>query len=119
MTTSKTIRHSFSLSLAFVALCASGVTNAADVHVGVNIGVPTPVYVVPQPVYAPPPPPVIYQPAPVYVRPPVVIGWYGNRYYDGRRYWDRDDWYRQHGRGHDKHHGHGNGHGHGHDKHHH
>lgn len=99
------------------ALFASCAAFAADVHVGVNVGIPAPVYVAPQPVYAPPPPPVIYQPAPVYMRPPVVIGWHGNRYYDGRRYWDRDDYYRHHGHGHghDKHHGHGKGH----DKHHH
>lgn len=50
-------------------------TAHADVHVGVNVGTPAPVYVAPAPVYAPPPPPVIYQPAPVYARPPVVIGW--------------------------------------------
>jgi hypothetical protein len=106
-------------SIAAGALFASGASQAADVHIGVNVGIPAPVYVAPPPVYAPPPPPVIYQPAPVYVRPPVVIGWYGNRYYDGRRYWDRDDWYRHHGRGYDKHHDHGNGngHGHGHDNH--
>jgi hypothetical protein len=76
----------------------SGFAHAGGVNVGINIGIPAPVYVAPQPYYAPPPPPVIYQPAPVYVQPPVVIGWYGNRYYDGRRYWDRDEWYRRHGR---------------------
>jgi hypothetical protein len=75
----------------------SGFAHAGGVSVGINIGIPTPVYVAPQPYYAPPPPPVIYQPAPVYVRPPVVIGWYGNRYYDGRRYWERNDWYRHNG----------------------
>jgi hypothetical protein len=71
----------------------------AGVSVGVNIGIPAPVYVAPQPVYAPPPPPpVVYQPAPVYAAPPaIVIGWHGDRYWDGRRYWGRDDWYRHHG----------------------
>ena len=96
-----------------------GVSGAAmaEVHIGVNVGIPAPVYVAPAPVYAPPPPPVVYAPPPVYAQPAIVIGWHGDRYYDGRRYWDRDDWYRHHGRGHDKHHG--NGHGKGHDKHHH
>jgi hypothetical protein len=75
----------------------SGFANAGGVSVGINIGIPAPVYVAPQPYYAPPPPPVIYQSAPVYAPPPVVIGWYGNRYYDGRRYWSRDEWYRRHG----------------------
>ncbi|MGA7811709.1 MAG: hypothetical protein WCA53_02045 [Caballeronia sp.] len=85
----------------------ASLAHAADVRLGINIGIPAPVYVVPQPYYAPPPPPVVYAPAPVYVRPPqIVIGWYGNRYYDGRRYWARDDWYRHHG-------GPGYGHGHG------
>jgi hypothetical protein len=75
----------------------SGFAHAGGVSVGINIGIPAPVYVAPQPYYAPPPPPVIYQSAPVYAPPPVVIGWYGNRYYDGRRYWSRDEWYRRHG----------------------
>ena len=62
-------------SIAAGAFFASGAASqAADVHIGVNVGIPAPVYVAPPPVYAPPPPPVIYQPAPVYVRPPVVIG---------------------------------------------
>ncbi|SAK62647.1 signal peptide protein [Caballeronia hypogeia] len=82
----------------------------AGVSVGVNIGVPAPVYVAPEPVYAPPPPPVVYAPPPpVYAQPVVVIGWHGDRYWDGRRYWDRDDYYRYHG--------HGHGHGHDHDDH--
>jgi hypothetical protein len=111
-------------ALTLGALATAGAARAADVHVGVNIGVPAPIYVAPTPVYAPPPPPVIYQPpAPVYVRPPVVIGWYGDRYWDGRRYWSRNDWYRYHRYDHGYDHGHGHGHppGHayGHDKHHH
>ncbi|WP_050456113.1 hypothetical protein [Candidatus Burkholderia verschuerenii] len=64
----------------------------AGVSVGVNIGVPAPVYVAPAPVYAPPPPPV-------YAAPAIVIDWHGDRYWDGRRYWDRDDYYRHHGGG--------------------
>jgi hypothetical protein len=75
----------------------SGFAHAGGVSVGINVGIPAPVYIAPQPYYAPPPPPVIYQSAPVYVQPPIVIGWYGNRYYDGRRYWGRDEWYRRHG----------------------
>jgi hypothetical protein len=70
----------------------------ARVDVGVNIGVPAPVYVQP--------PPVVYQPAPVYAvgMPAVVIGWHGDRYWDGRRYWARDDWNRHHGGGYHDHH---------------
>ena len=88
--------------LGVVAIGASGVA-MARVDLGVNIGVPAPVYVAPQPVYAPPPPPpVVYQPAPVYAAPPaIVIGWHGDRYWDGRRYWNRDEWYR-HGGHHDR-----------------
>lgn len=76
-----------------LAVAAWGAMSAAraDVHVGVNVGIPAPVYVSP-------PPPVVYQPVPVYA-PPVVIGWHGNRYWDGRRYWSRNDWYRHHGHG--------------------
>lgn len=80
-----------------LAIGASSVA-MAGVSVGVNIGIPAPVYVAPAPVYAPPPPPpVVYQPAPVYAAPAIVIGWHGDRYWDGRRYWGRDDWYRHHG----------------------
>jgi hypothetical protein len=92
-----------------LAILVGGVTIAASgaamarVDLGINLGVPAPVYVAPQPVYAPPPPPpVVYQPAPYYAAPPaLVIGWHGDRYWDGRRYWNRNDWYRHHGgRGH-------------------
>ncbi|POR53731.1 PXPV repeat-containing protein [Paraburkholderia eburnea] len=92
---------------------AIGASSAAfaGVSVGVNIGIPAPVYVAPQPVYAPPPPPVVYQPAPVYAAPAIVIGWHGDRYWDGRRYWARDDWYRHHGGGYGPGRGHGYDHG--------
>ncbi len=88
-----------------LAIGASSAAVAGGLNVGVNIGIPAPVYVAPAPVYAPPPPPVVYQPAPVYGvpygAPSIVIGWHGNRYWDGRRYWARDDWYRHNrGRGH-------------------
>jgi hypothetical protein len=103
------------LLIGVLALGASGAA-MAGVSVGVNIGIPAPVYVAPAPVYAPPPPPVVYQPAPVYYGgPAIVIGWHGDRYWDGRRYWGRDDWYRHHPQGgyhgggyHDHDHGHWN-----------
>lgn len=28
--------------------------------------------------------------------PAVIVGWHGDRYYDGRRYWGRDEWNRRH-----------------------
>ncbi|ABE31321.1 PXPV repeat family protein [Paraburkholderia xenovorans LB400] len=88
------------LLIGVFALGASGAATAGGLNVGVNIGIPAPVYVAPAPVYAPPPPPpppVVYQPAPVYYGgPSIVIGWHGDRYWDGRRYWARDDWYRRH-----------------------
>lgn len=108
-----TTRASFAVALSVAAWAAGGSAQAADVHVGVNIGAPAPVFVAPTPVYAPPPPPVIYAPGPMYA-PPVVIGWHGNRYWDGRRYWSRGDWNRYHGYGHGYDHRHGNGHDHGH-----
>lgn len=86
-----------------LTLGASGAAMASGLNIGVNIGIPAPVYVAPAPVYAPPPPPpppVVYQPAPVYYGgPAVVVGWHGDRYWDGHRYWARDDWYRHHSRG--------------------
>ena len=94
-----------------LAIAASTVA-MAQVHIGVNIGppvvvAPAPVYVAPPP---PPPPPVYYAPAPapVYVAPgpALVIGWYGDRYWDGHRYWGRDEWYRHHPPGHGDWHGH-------------
>jgi hypothetical protein len=96
----KTLRVA-SLATGIAALLVSGAA-MAGVSVGINLGVPAPVYVAPAPVYAPPPPPVVYQPAPVYApAPAIVIGWHGDRYWDGRRYWARNDWYRRHppGRG--------------------
>jgi hypothetical protein len=68
----------------------------AGVSVGLNLGVPAPVYVAPAPVYAPPPPvyyappppPVAYAPVPVVV-PSIYIGWHGGRYWDGHRWWGR------------------------------
>lgn len=87
-----------------IAAASLGISEiaSAQVRVGVNIGVPVaPVYVAPQPVYAPPPPvyappppPVVYAPPPPVYGPAIVIGWHGDRYYDGRRYWNRGDYYR-------------------------
>jgi hypothetical protein len=104
-----------SLLLGGLAIGTSGVA-MAGVGIGVNIGIPAPVYVAPPPVYAPPPPPVVYQPAPmygapVYGGPSIVIGWHGDRYWDGRRYWRRDDWNRYHGGRGDWNRYHGGGHG--------
>jgi hypothetical protein len=85
------------LSLAIVAGLATGASSAAMAHVdvGVNIGVPGVVLAAPEPVYAPPPPPPppVYEPAPVVVVSP---GWYGDRYYDGHRYWARREWEERH-----------------------
>jgi hypothetical protein len=75
----------FSLGLGATALALSGAV-MAHVDVGLNIGVPAPVYVSPAPVYAPPP-------ASVIAGPGLVIGWHGDRYWDGQRYWNRRDWY--------------------------
>ncbi|ACD16611.1 hypothetical protein [Paraburkholderia phytofirmans] len=112
------------LSMAIVAGLGIGASSVALAHVdvGVNIGVPGVVYA-PEPVYAPPPPPV-YAPA-----PPVVVvspGWYGERYYDGNRYWERREWEERHHGGREWHEargphgdwrGHDNGwHGHGDDR---
>lgn len=84
-------------AIATVALGVSGIASA-QVRVGVNVGVPiAPVYVAPQPVYAPPPPAVVYAPPPPVYSPAIVIGWHGDRYYDGHRYWNRGDYYRYHG----------------------
>jgi hypothetical protein len=92
------------LLISAVAMGASSLTMAGGVHVGVNIGIPVPVYaapapvyVAPAPVYAPPPPPVVYEPTPVTAVPAIYIGWHGDRY------WGRRDWNRNHG---------GNGHRH-------
>ena len=98
-----------------VAAAALGLSEAAmaQVRVGVNIGVPVaPVYVAPQPVYVSPPPPppaVVYAAPPAVYAPTIAIGWYGGRYYDGHRYWTRDENYRYHGNPH--HYDHYNHHG--------
>jgi hypothetical protein len=72
----------------------------AGVVVGLNLGVPAPVYVAPAPVYVAPQP-VYVPPRPVYVAPPVrvayapaiVIGWHGDRYWDGHRWYGRNEWH--------------------------
>jgi hypothetical protein len=66
-----------------------GLTSVAHaVNIDINVGTPAPVYVAPPPVYVAPRP--VYMPPPAQVV--VVPGWYGERYYDGRRYWSRHDW---------------------------
>ena len=79
-----------SLGLGAIALTLSGAA-MAHVDVGLNIGVPAPVYLPPAPVYVSPPP--VYAPAPVIAGPGLVIGWHGDRYWDGHRFWSRRDWY--------------------------
>ncbi|CAH2791615.1 MAG: hypothetical protein CBARDCOR_4744 [uncultured Caballeronia sp.] len=54
----------------------------AQVHLGINIGVPAP---------------VVYAPPPVYAVAVLVIGGHGDHYWNGRRYWNRNDWYRYQG----------------------
>jgi hypothetical protein len=49
-----------------------------------------------------------------YGGPSIVIGWHGDRYWDGRRYWARDDWNRHHGGYGGGYHGGGGYHDHGH-----
>jgi len=34
----------------------------------------------------------------------INIGWHGDRYYDGHRYWAHDDWMRHHPHDYDPHH---------------
>ena len=98
----KTLRVA-SLLTGMTALLVSGAA-MAGVNVGINLGVPAPVYVAPH-LYAPPPPPPVVislrrlRAGPVCTGPAIVIGWHGDRYWDGRRYWGRDEWYRRHGRG--------------------
>jgi len=74
--------------LATAILAALGITASsaamAHVDVGLNVGLPV----------------AVVAPAPVYVQPvnAVVVtpGWYGDRYYDGHRYWAHDEWIRNH-----------------------
>jgi len=73
-----------------IAFSAIGLSSPAmAVHVDV---------VVPVPAYSPPV--VVVRPPPVYVAPParvyfaapaVVVGWHANQYWDGHRYWGRDE----------------------------
>ncbi|MFP6557179.1 hypothetical protein WJ542_02395 [Paraburkholderia sp. B3] len=83
-------------------ILAASQSAMAGVAIGLNLGVPAPVYVAPAPVYAAPPPayyappPVVaYQPVAVAV-PSVYIGWHGDRYWDGHAWWGRRDWYAHH-----------------------
>jgi len=97
-------------AMALIAGMGASVSSLALAHVdvGVDIGVPGVVYA-PQPVYAAPPPEYA-PPPPEYAPPPqaaIVIapGWYGDRYYDGHRYWERHDWEEHHHDWEEHHHG--------------
>lgn len=51
------------------------------------------------------PPAVAYgQPHMIPVGVSISIGWHGDRYYDGHRYWQHDDWMRRHPHDYDPHH---------------
>ena len=71
---------------------AASQTAMAGVAVGLNIGVPAPVYVAPAPVYVAPQPVYVAPPVRVAYAPAVVIGWHGDRYWDGHRWWGRREW---------------------------
>ena len=63
------------LSVVVVTLIGTGYSySAGAVDVGVNIGIPTPVVVTPSPGVS------------------LAPGWQGDRYYDGHRYWTRNEW---------------------------
>jgi hypothetical protein len=66
------------LALAAAAISLTSAAQATDVNVGINVG--TPVVIAPTP------------PAAIVVTP----GRHGDRYWDGHRYWERDDWERHH-----------------------
>jgi hypothetical protein len=51
--------------------------------------------------------PVYEQPHMMPVGVQVNIGWHGDRYYDGHRYWAHDDWMRHHPHDRDPYHDHG------------
>jgi hypothetical protein len=78
------MKKSHLLMLAGFSAAAAFSLAAQAVEVGVNIGLPGA---------------VLTAPAPVAVVSP---GWYGDRYYDGSRYWNRDDWneHQRHGKDH-------------------
>ncbi len=51
------------------------------------------------------PGPAVYgQPHMMPVGVSINIGWHGDRYYDGHRYWAHDDWMRHHPHDYDPHH---------------
>ncbi|RBB32381.1 hypothetical protein DPV79_38705 [Burkholderia reimsis] len=84
------------LLLSCTVAAAAGLSAAAHAtNIGINIGMPTPVVTAP----------ALTVPSPVKV---VTPGWYGERYYDGHRYWTRDEWNER--PGHDRRHGDGHRH---------
>lgn len=54
-------------------------------------------------VHGGPPPATYEQPHMLPVGVDISIGWHGDRYYDGNRYWAHDDWMRHHPRDPDPH----------------
>lgn len=49
--------------------------------------------------------PAVYgQPHMMPVGVSINVGWHGDRYYDGHRYWQHDDWMRHHPRDYDPYH---------------
>ncbi|WP_322031871.1 hypothetical protein [Paraburkholderia sp. J76] len=72
---------------------AASQTAMAGVVVGLNVGVPAPVYVAPAPVYVAPRPVYVAPPVRVGYAPAVVVGWHGDRYWDGHRWYGRHEWY--------------------------
>lgn len=79
--------------LAAAVLMFSAAPAMARVDVGVNIGVPGPVYYAPEPVYVQPRP-VYVQPRPVYYAPQPYYGDRGDRYYRDRHHHRHDRHYR-------------------------
>ncbi|MEX3840182.1 hypothetical protein [Paraburkholderia sp. BR10882] len=64
------------LTFAAAAVSPTSAVHATDVNVGINVGAPV----------------VVAPPAAVVVTP----GWHDDRYWDGHRYWNRDDWEKHH-----------------------
>ena len=93
-TWNKTSRSILATLLAGGALLGAGSAFAQSDRVVIEGG-PGPV-VYGQPHYA--------QPEMVPVGVSINIGWHGDRYYDGHRYWAHDDWMRHHPHDYDPHH---------------
>ena len=101
-------------TLAFASISFSGIAQARDnvywsvgvgsPGVGINVGNAVPIYTQPQPVYV--------QPAPIYIQPQPVYTQPRPNYFYGQPqvvYVQpvQPGWNREHGRGHERHHGYG------------